>query len=238
MIRWALLSIPVLLTGCAVPRAEISPEGRLEIFGGGTLGASSKLSRDWVIEGEGNVDKFKRQISLERDKGAPTGKANLILKSGTKSFLLVRRTKARLLATPFITWSWRMTAKRLAASSIHLVVGFHGGNPKSQSWGAQPFVWFGTRLPPHDRVIAIQWGEQALERGNLYTDHKVPRYIARGGSRQLGRWWPENLDLAAIYRQVWPKDKIGDTKIMFIGFAVVKSPNPIEGSFRGISLYR
>lgn len=238
MIRWALLTSLVVLTGCIVQRAEIGPEGRLEIFGAGALGTGNNLSRDWVIEGEGDVDNFKRQISLERGKGVSAGMADLILKSGTKSFLLVRRTKARLLATPFITWSWRITAERLAASPIHLVVGFHGGDPKNRSWGAQPFVWFGTRLPPHDRVIAIQWGERALERGNLYTGHKVPRYIARGGSRQLGRWWPENLDLAEIYRKAWPKDNIGDTKIMFIGFAVVKSPDPTVGSFRQLSLYR
>ena len=238
MRHWVLLALPVLLTGCAVQRAEISPEGRLEIFGAGTLRDGNKLSRDWVIEGDGDVDKFKRQISLERGKGASAGKANLILKSGMKSFLLVRRTKARLLATPFITWSWHMTAERRAAGAIRLVVGFHGGDPKSQSWGAQPFVWFGSRLPPHDRVIAIQWGERALERGNLYTGHKVPHYIARGGPRQLGRWWPENLDLADIYRKVWPKDNIEDTKIMFIGFAVVKSPDLIECNFRELSLYR
>ena len=93
-------------------------------------------------------------------------------------------------------------------------------------------------MPPHDRVIAIQWGNQALERDNLYTDRKVPRYIARGGSRQLGEWWPENLDLAEIYRKVWPGDAIEDAEIMFIGFAVVKSAQPIEGRFRTLSLYR
>ena len=77
-----------------------------------------------------------------------------------------------------------------------------------------------------------------MECGNLYTGAKVPRYIARGDTRQLGEWWPENLDLAEIYRKVWPKDDIEDAEIMFIGLAVLKSPAPAAGSFRKLSLYR
>jgi hypothetical protein len=234
MRRWFLVMLSAILIGCAIPRAEVSPEGTLEIFGPSSLNGKARLSSDWIIEGAGDAQKIKQLVSLEQAKD----QTSLTLKSGPNSFVLVRRTKARLLATPVITWSWRMSAEHHAAGAIRLIVGFHGGDPKSPSWGAQPFVWLGTQLPPHDRVIAIQWGNRALERGNLYTDRKVPRYIARGGSRQLGEWWPENLDLAEIYRKVWPGDAIEDAKIMFIGFAVVKSAHPIEGSFRKLSLYR
>jgi hypothetical protein len=231
---WLAMMLPMVMLGCALPRAEVSPEGTLEIFGPGSLGVNASLSSEWIIEGGGGDRQVKRLVSLQHD-GEQT---SLTLKSGSKSFVLVRRTKAQLLATPFISWSWRMSAEAQAPGAIRLIVGFHGGDPKSQSWGAQPFVWLGTQLPPHDRVIAIQWGERALERGNLYTDRKVPRYIARGGARQLGEWWPENLDLGEIYRRVWPKDDIEDAEIMFIGFAVIKSPAPIEGSFRKLNLYR
>ena len=232
--RLASVILPAFLLGCAIPRAEVSPKGALEIFGPGSLDGSAKLKSDWVYEGPDDQRNFASRVSLRRT----AGQASLTLKAGAQSFVLVRRTKARLLATPFISWSWRMTAERHAAGAIRLIVGFHGGDPKSRSWGGQPFMWLGTRLPPHDRVIAIAWGEGALERGNLYTDRKVPRYIARGGSRQLGKWWPENLDLAEICRKVWPQDQIEDAEIMFIGFAVVKSPDPVEGSFRKLSLYR
>jgi hypothetical protein len=231
---WYLMLLAVDLFGCTLPRAEVSPEGTLDILGPGALGGNARLSGEWIIEGGGGDAQAKRLVSLQQ--AGP--EASLTLKSGPKSFALVRRTKAQLLATPFISWSWRMSVEHHAAGAIRLIVGFHGGDPKSRSWGAQPFVWLGTQLPPHDRVIAIQWGERALERGNLYTDAKVPRYIARGGARQLGQWWPENLDLAEIYRKVWPKDDIEDAEIMFIGFAVIKSEGSSEGSFRKLSLYR
>ncbi|MBT4674651.1 MAG: DUF3047 domain-containing protein [Rhodospirillaceae bacterium] len=231
---WAALILPMVLLGCTLPRAEVSPEGTLDIFGAGALSGDARLSAEWIIEGGGGEDQAKRLVSLQQ-AGV---EASLTLKSGPESFVLARRTKAQLLATPFISWSWRMSAEHHAPGAIRLIVGFHGGNPKSRSWGAQPFVWLGTQLPPYDRVIAIQWGHRALERGNLYTDQKVPRYIARGGARQLGDWWPENLDLAEIYRKVWPKDDIEDAEIMFIGFAVIKTEGPSEGSFRKLSLYR
>ncbi len=186
------MMLAMMLAGCALPRAEVSPEGTLEIFGPGSLSAGPSLSGEWIIEGGGG--QAKRLVSL-RPAGLET---SLTLKSGPKSFVLVRRTKAQLLAMPFISWSWRMSEEHHAPDTIRLIVGFYGGDPKSRSWGAQPFVWLGTQVPPHDRVIAIQWGGRALERGDLYTGAKVPRYIARGGARQLGEWWPENLDLAEI----------------------------------------
>lgn len=234
MTPWLAAMLPMVLLGCALPRAEVSPEGTLDIFGPGSLSGNARLSSEWVIEGGGGDDQAKRLVSL-RQAGV---EASLTLKSGPKSFVLVRRTKAQLLATPFLSWSWRMSAENHVPGAIRLIVGFHGGDPKSRSWGAQPFVWLGTQVPPHDRVIAIQWGARALERGNLYTDRKVPRYIARGGARQLDKWWPENLDLAEIYRKVWPKDDIEDAEIMFIGFAVIKSEGSIQGNFRKLSLYR
>jgi|TARA_B100000315_G_C14560055_1_gene580047 hypothetical protein len=212
----------------------VSPEGELEIFGPLSQGKNKKLSADWVFEGPQDSRPYAQLVSLDGTED----EASLTLKAGRESFVLVRRTKAQLLATPFISWSWRIPAERHVAGAVRLIIGFHGGDPKSRSWGSQPFAWLGTELPPHDRVIAIAWGNKALERGNLYIDRKVPRYIARGGPRQLGQWWPENLDLAGIYRKVWPKDQIEDAQIMFIGFAVAKSPVPAEASFRKLIIYR
>ena len=51
----------MMLAGCALPRAEVSPEGTLEIFGPGSLNAGSSLPGEWTIEGGGG--QAKRLVS-------------------------------------------------------------------------------------------------------------------------------------------------------------------------------
>ena len=129
MRRWFLVILPVNLLGCAIPRAEASPEGTFEKF--------RPEHPEWQCQAIPRLDylmcrrfpKNKWLVSLELAKD----QTSLILKSGPKSFALVRSTKDRLLATSFISWSWRMSAENHATGAIRLIVGFYGGDPKSPS---------------------------------------------------------------------------------------------------------
>jgi hypothetical protein len=222
----------VAVSGCAMSQAEVGPEGTLEVFGVNSLSSGRVLPNDWVIEADGNGN-ARRNIAVETGSGGAT----LTLKTGTPRFVMARRTKATLLASPYIGWSWRMTAQAGVTPDIRMIIGFHGGNPESRSWGSEPLAHLGRSLPPFDRAISILWGQSALERGSFSTASSIPEYVARGGSEHLEKWWTDNLDLAELYRKAWPNDRFERTRIMFVGFAVGADAGA-EAQFGDIVLYR
>ena len=220
------------VSGCALSQAEVGPEGTLEVFSLTSLGPGRTLPKDWVIEADAGGNP-RRNIEVE----TPPGGATLTLRTGAPRFVMARRTKATLLASPYIGWSWRMTAQAGATPDIRMIIGFHGGNPESRSWGSEPFAHLGTSLPPFDRAITILWGQSALERGSFSTATPIPEYVARGGAEHLEKWWTDNLDLADLYRKAWPNDRVERTRIMFVGFAVGPDAGA-EAQFGDIVLYR
>ena len=228
----ALLAL--CLCSCAAPRAEVNPEGTLEVLSAASLGPTTRLPADWILEDEnGNNANIRDSFQLARNGRS----AALTLRTGRDRYMLVRRTKASLLASPYIGWAWRMKADEARENDIRLVVGFSGGNPQSR--GSAPFSNLGTQIPPFDRAIAIVWGRSALERGNLVTTSgAIPEYIARGGTEHENAWWSDNIDLAQIYRSAWPGDSLERVEIMFVGFAVAEGPAGAEASFGDIVLYR
>ncbi len=225
--------ICVSLGGCVVPQAEVGPEGTLEVFGPTALADGPILPDDWVLESEG-VRASGRNIAVSGGDGSAT----LTLTTGPSRFVLARRVKASLLASPYIGWSWRMAPAAGREADIRLLVGFHAGNPESRSWGSEPFAHLGTNLPPFDRAIAIVWGNSALERGSLSTAAAIPEYTARGGAEHTDQWWSDNLDLADLYRKAWPNDRIERVRIMFVGFAVSENTTAVQANFGDIVLYR
>jgi len=227
-----LALVVIAVSGCALSQAEVGPEGTLDVFSLGSLGAKRILPNDWVIEADGNGN-ARRNISVE----AAPGSAILTLRTGGPRFVMARRTKATLLASPYIGWSWRMTAQTGVVPDIRMIIGFYGGNPESRSWGSEPLARLGTHLPPFDRAISILWGQSALERGSFSTATPIPEYVARGGSEHLEKWWTDNLDLAELYRKAWPNDRIERIRIMFVGFAVGPEAGA-ESQFGDIVLYR
>lgn len=228
-----IVLIALLLGGCTLSQAEVGPEGTLEVFSASTLGRGAALPDDWIVEADKDTD-VRRNVVVAVDAGTAT----LALRSGADRFVLARRTKATLLASPYLGWSWQMSAPSGHESDIRLIIGFHGGNPESRSWGSEPLAHLGTRLPPFDRAISILWGASALERGSLSTATSIPEYVARGGSEHQDKWWTDNLDLADLYRKAWPNDRFERTRIMFVGFAVAAEPGASEAKFGDIVLYR
>ena len=226
--RLIVMVLVVFAAGCTAPRAVVEPEGRLDVFNPATA-AQAFLPRDWVVDGVGGVgspDVTGAYIST----AIKDGTAALKIVNGEKGFVAVRRTQAMLLTSPFLTWAWYMETPPDGAPAARLVIGFQGGNEKSQSWGSRTFSWLGSPLPSHDRALAIVWGLSALQRGVLVESAKEkkkwPRYIARGGRENGGKWWLEYLDLAELYRRLWPGDDLSRVGIAFIGVAATGGKPP------------
>lgn len=224
--------------GCTVERASVTPEGMLDVLGPVADFSALKLPADWVLESDGGISEDQLQ-ALSKDN-LPA----LRIGNGKNSLIIVRRTRAVLLSTPYLSWSWYIEPPSAPGfHPVRIIVGFHGGDPASGSWGGQPFKWLGSRLPPHDRAISLTWGESALQRGTLdlpprSSSRAAPRYTVRGGRENAGTWWLENVDLADLYARAWPDDDPSQAQIMFIGIAAPGGRPPAPAYISGIKLSR
>ena len=210
--------------GCAIPRASVEtdgrasvdPDGRLSVLGPDPGFSVSSLPDDWVIAG--NVELARRSTTLVRHQGVPA----LRVDNGKAAFVVARRTSVNLLASPFLSWSWHVEPHGGNTHPVELVVGFHGGDPESRSWDAQPFAWLGRDLPPSDRVISLVWGESALRRGAIDPPSEAgrdARYTQRGGIENTRTWWLETVDISEIYARIWPADDLVAARVMFVGIS-------------------
>ena len=121
-LKTVVLSVVMLgwLSGCAVvPQASVAPEGLLQVLGPFPGFSPVELPGDWAIEKNGELD--VSQLQIMDMQGVPSLKVT----NGADSFVIVRRTQAMMLATPFLSWSWNIEPP--SASGYHpvrLVVGF------------------------------------------------------------------------------------------------------------------
>ena len=90
----------IMLTGCAIKQASVSPEGVLNVLDPSLNFTLEDLPKDWIIKKNGSID--KNQFQIERQFDRPS----LKITAGKNSFLVVRRTRAVMMATPYLSWSW------------------------------------------------------------------------------------------------------------------------------------
>jgi hypothetical protein len=226
----ALVIVP--LFGCAVPHTVIEPVGgQIRVLGPAPGFSPGTPTSSWVIEG--TLDKPGRASVVNKD-GVPA----LLFNSGSDSFLLARLTRAKLLATPYLSWAWNMGPHDGVTHPVSLVVGFRGGN--LQGAGTTPWGWPGSSLPIHDRRVTIVWGAAALKRGSFdeYARKTGHRYFQRGGRENTGSWWLETADLADLYARAWPQDDQGRVGIVFIGVAGQPAETSAQAHVSGILLSR
>ena len=219
--------LAVLVSGCAIPTKSISPEGYLEIFGPTSTLKKANLPAEWFVDGMERSSFVADHLSIERIDGSPA----LNISTGSQNYIIAKRTRASLLAAPFLSWSWNVPSFQGNEYPIRLIIGFHGGNPKSSSWGSQLLVYLGKITPPFDRAISIIWHRKGLLRGTIDHTTKLPKYIARGGIDNTDKWQTENIDLAELYKRLWPKDEYHKVRIMFAGFAARQSATPTSAAF-------
>ncbi len=227
------------LASCAVvvPRAEVDVTGRLEVLGPHPQFSPARPGRGWVASGLDGSPRGVR-LAVERKNGVPS----LRVESGEARALLLRHTKAALTVTPYLSWAWNMEPTENGGHPVQLMIGFHGGDPNSRSWGASFPRWTGKKLPPHDRSLSLVWEASALRRGHLTVSgdgrdrHGV--YTVRGGGENAGVWHLETVDLSELYSRAWPDDDLGRTRIMFVGVAVEPNAKPAAAFISGIVLSR
>jgi len=232
----ATACLALVAAGCAVPRATVGVDGKLDVLGPLAKFSPEALPGDWVVEND--ADGLGKHLSVVEKDGVPA----LEIVSGANDLIVARRTKASLLATPYLSWGWNVEPYGLGYHPVRLIVGFYGGNPESPSWGSQPLRWLRSALPPHDRALAITWGESALQRGSLIPPRKdadgAYRYTVRGGRENADTWWLETVDLAKVYARAWPGDELDRVQIMFIGIAAVGGRPPATAYISELILSR
>lgn len=226
----------LLLTGCSVKNANVAPEGLLSILGPFTGFSTEDLPDDWALEKNGSFD--EKQIKIVTKDGLPS----LKITNAKNSFIIMRRTNAMMLATPFLSWSWLIESPSTTGyQPVRMVIGFNGGDPRSQNGRSQPLKWLKRSLPTHDRTMSLVWGESALQRGswvkpNSNSTNTIPLYTVRGGRENTGTWWLETVDLSDLYRQVWPKDNSANIRIVYVGIAAVADRVPAPAYVSDITL--
>lgn len=217
----------ILLGGCAISVAEAPPEGRLEIFTPKGVFNVDALEPSWIVVGDSGA--AREHVSVVNLQGVPA----LRVDGSRTPFALVRRTKALLPVSPFLSWSWYMQASAPHPHPLRLIVGFHGGRADSRSWGGQPLTWTGSSLPPHDRVLALTWGASSLQRGSFLKEKTdatgapvstLPRFVVRGGPEHAEAWRLDTVDLSQLYAKAWPKDDPSRVSIVFLGFSYRPTP--------------
>lgn len=233
----AALSAGLLsVMACSTPETrpsmpnQPSPEGRLAIMGPSQSFNLDAPPEDWIVVG-GGPDAPTAIAKVTRN-GIPA----VEIKSGPEHVIAVRKVEAMMLATPFLSWNWHLTNHGDGIHPVRLVVGFQGGAPE----GVVPETQ-GSGLPPHDRALALVWGDTALRRGTMSLPpaerpNEAPIYTVRGGRENTRKWWFEAVDLSALYAKAWPNDNRRRTRITFIGLAAAPTETAVRGRISGILL--
>lgn len=207
-------------TGCAerLPAPLATANGRSLVLGPEPGFNPAKLPPDWFVAPTRGADRFKTvEIS-----GTP-----VLRVEAPGGPLLGRRLAVPLLATPYLHHGWYLDPGLYEGGprdglprGLRIVVGFKGGLPA----GAQLIdrVFTGD-LPVHDHFIELRLGgvgaarpEEAWLEFAALNDRGVRRVIRAADRGQTGRWHVEALDLAAHYRDYWPRDRIAQVEIVFI----------------------
>ncbi len=113
---------------------------------------------------------------------------------GTAS-MLFRHVDVDLAAYPTLTWRWLV--EQPIDSDIDERTRAGDDHP------ARLFLSFHTEAG-ETRNMEIVWGNRLLHRGDYKYIGGFPHYVANGGTENVGRWQRESVDLAAIYRTIWP----------------------------------
>jgi hypothetical protein len=226
----------LLLLGCEVRQASVDPSGKLNILGSGSDVSDPRTSAEWTIAGATGGD---------GPAFTPTeiaGVRSLRVTSGRETAILYRRTDAIVQVAPYLSWAWNIEPHGGTGHPVRIVVGFRGGNSKSESWAGRTLGRLGADFPPYDRMLSIGWDASALRRGHMAPARENPlaprHYVVRGGMENAGDWRLETVDLVQLYQMAWPNDVAREVKVVFIGIAALKNGQPASASISGLVLSR
>jgi hypothetical protein len=219
-------------TGCAGRPPAPLPEtnGRSLVLGPEPGFDPAALPADWFLAPSEAAGRFK----VVDVSGSP-----VLRIEAPGGPLLGRRLAIPLLSTPYLHFGWYLDpglygggARDGLPRGLRLVVGFKGGLPG----GAQLLdrVFTGP-LPVHDHTIEFRFGgigatrpEEAWLEFAAISDRGIRRVLRAPDRGQAGRWHVEALDLAAHYRDYWPRDRPGRVEIAFVAIGSLQHFMPAQ----------
>jgi len=203
----------LIVSACAQPVivSEVQPDGSLDILEPGPRFAEKFGSGLWISSG----DVIPGSLVLTEK----SGKRALLIPPGEQEFTILRPMDVVLLSTSYFGWSWLMEHRDGDFHDISILVGFRSPPeaPEQASFYSLPDAAEATQA---NRAVGIRWAASALRRGDLAPagadDGGVPFYVVRGGRENTGRWWPESVDLSALYARLWPDEDLARARIVFV----------------------
>jgi len=214
------LCAALTLTACAKPTASIAPEGRLTVVDMAIEPLTTEfLQKNWVAQGVAMERLLAPDISALSFPRTPMGKS-LKIRRYQADYLVARKTSARVVASPFFKWTWRVTKGEKHLPPFGIVIGFRGGRAEEREWEDSFMTWARNSDLKFDRSITLvpRVGFEATRLEKIGADNAIISYGA--GLLGGGRWRTQVLDLQALYSQAWPADKIAQSSVVFAGFSV------------------
>jgi hypothetical protein len=225
------------ITACTVPAATIQIGGSLNVFSTDQLFDVAHIPDDWVVSDNIPKEAFFGTSTL--------GSSTVRVKSAPNQYHFARRVHANLLATPYLSWRWKLQPGKWKYNPVRIIVGFSGGSATTTTPTLLDKLFARTALPPHDRILSFLWAPSALMRGNLKQIPNVGKisireahYVVRGGTENVGFWWHDTVDLDSLYKSSWPNDRHSLVQVRFIGVVSVASESQITTYISNLRLSR
>ncbi len=229
-----LATLCLTVSACApTPKtAVLGPDGILKVLGPQSGFAIALEDGTWVLEGDLNAE----QLRIANEDGV----RSLLVRGTNHQFAMIRQMNARLLATPFLEWSWKVAATTSPFHETSLLVGM-AAPPAAATYDLPDMI---PDIPDDlgaNRFLSIRWANSALARGHLRPPDDqidVPVYIARGGNENTGRWWREGIELSRPYAQLWPGEDMSEVRIVFLAIVAGTGHTRTDLYLADIDLFR
>jgi hypothetical protein len=224
-----------LTVGCADrPTAPLpTANGRSLVLGPEPGFNPAALPTDWFLAPSRSAARFK----VVDVSGSP-----VLRVEAPGGPLLGRRLAMPLLATPYLHAGWYVDPGLYDGGprdglprGLRLVIGFKGGTPMGAQLVDRVFTG---DLPAHDHFLELRFGgvgaarpEEAWLEFAALDDRGLRRLLRAGERGQAGRWHVEAVDLSALYRDFFPRDRVAHVEIAFIAVGGLRHfmPPPPDG---------
>jgi hypothetical protein len=234
-----LLAVAALLAACAnnAPPPLNTAGGRAIILGPEPGFDPASLADPWWRTADrGSTERFAT-VDLA---GRPVLRIDAPADGQPTTSALGRRLAVPLLSMPYLHWAWYLEPAIFVGGpgdgldrGLRLTIGFYGGHPRSPQITDR---WFGgpNGMPASDRQIDLVFGgiaqprgENAIQHMSAISDAGLKRELRPPAFNQDGEWKLEALDIANLYGQFWPRDRLDRVQIAFIGVSGLPGRPPV-----------
>jgi hypothetical protein len=225
-----LLAVALVLTAgaCAArPPAPLAETGGKAVVLGPDPGFNpAALSDPWWRAPQRGPDLF----SVAELNGTPALEIEAPEADQPTNSVIGRRLDVPLLAMPYLQWAWYLEPAIFSGGpgdglerGVRLSIGFYGGAPRTPQLTDHLLGTGPTGYPIHDRRLDLVFGgigapraEDSAQHTTAFDDRGIAYELRKANFGQAGAWKLEALDLAKLYKQFWPRDRIDLVQITFV----------------------